>query len=233
MLTLLLLGAALGWGEPIVRYHGFKMNSQYRLIIEEENGLLKIGLLSRTRDVGGPHFQNSTATTTSVIEPNPFRSAKKENLIEIRAEALQTAAPNPLNNHALRYRFIIRGVDWEKDYVKIVEVDAATARVTFLKVMNKLEARAHGINREALHAAAPLALNVLSQAGLMPPEVSETVIKSKVGQARGLGHILQPKSMDSGYGLNPLAARKSPGPREIPRNPAGEPVGGRSVRGEP
>ena len=219
---ILALVTPLVWGEPIVRYHGFKMNPQYRLVIEEENGLIRIGLLSRTRDVGGPHL--GKATTMPMIEPNPFRSAKKEILIEVRAEALQPAAPNPLNNPAQRYRITIRGVDWEKNYATVIETGAATAREKFYKEMDKLEARAHGIRREALHAAAALTLGVLSQAGLMPAAVSETVKRSAVGQARGLGQDLQRNSMNTGRSLDPMATQKSPPSPGYPVNPAAPPV---------
>lgn len=202
---------SLAWGEPIVRYHGFKMDPQYRLVIEEEDGLVKVGLLSRKRDIGGPDLErDKNALQTN--EPNPYRSAKKENLIEVRAEPLQASAPNALKNPARRYRITLRGVELEPNYSAVIETDAATAREQFYKEMEKLEARADSIHRQALHDAASLTLGVLSEAGRMPADVTETVKHSAVAQARGLGPNLQRKSMDTGRGLDPLATQKSQTP---------------------
>jgi hypothetical protein len=210
---------SLASAEPIVRYHGFKMDPQYRLVIEEENGLVKVGLLSRKRDIGGPnpeHEKNAPPANSAPTanEPNPFRSAKKENLIEVRAEPLQASSPNALKNPAQRYRITLRGVELEPDYSAVIETDAASARDKFYKEMEKLEARADGIHREALHDAASLTLGVLSEAGRMPADVTETVKHSAVAQARGLGPNLQRKSMDTGRSLDPMAAQKTQTPTQ-------------------
>ncbi|MBI5093635.1 MAG: hypothetical protein HZB26_14470 [Candidatus Hydrogenedentes bacterium] len=208
-LALVLLFVPLAWSEPIVRYHGFKMDPQYRLVIEEENGLVKIGLLSRARDEGGPNPEKAAETSVPLTsEPNPFRSAKKENLIEVRAEALQASAPNALKNPAQRYRIIMRGVDLEPEYAAIIETDASTAREKFYKEMGKLEARTDGIHRQALHDAASLTLGVLGEAGKMPADITETVKHSAVAQTRGLGPTLQRRSLDTGRRLDPMAAQK-------------------------
>jgi hypothetical protein len=177
-----------------VRQHGFRLDEKNRLVLEQRHRTVRIGIASRTRPVGDvPHTRTNDDTSDKVAHFGVVRY-----LAEVSAEVLLPSAPNYLSNPGERYRITVVGLEVDPDFVVKTEVDAGVARATFLSEMEKLRARAHGIDREALYYGAPYALEVLSSSGLMAARIPTTIRRSQVARIRTDDPTLQRRRMDTG-----------------------------------
>lgn len=174
----------------VTRNHGFQMNDQYRLMIEQSNNVLTVSLIKRNRAASGGLVPNVVAGEGAVA-----RYADKKVLAKVTAEVLKPSAPNYLRNPGERYRITIEGVELSPDFKSSSEVDAATAIDTYQREFARLEAMAYGIEREAIRAGAGLALGVFNDSGFMPANIPLTVRESSSGGVRGLD-TLERRSLD-------------------------------------
>jgi hypothetical protein len=170
--------------KPVVRNHGFQLNEQYRLLIEQVNNTLDIVLIKRNRAESGGLLPNIVTGEETVA-----RYADKKTLAHVQVEVLKPAAPNYLRNPGERYRITLQGVELEPDFKRVVEVEAAGAIKAWQSQFAEFEAKISGVDREAMHEASGLALGVLNVAGHMPAAIPLTVMKSSVGETRGLPQL--------------------------------------------
>jgi len=197
------LGSA--WAEE-VRYHGFQMDETHKLIVEEENGTVRVTLEWRARPVGGKPLPQ----TRGAEEGKLGRSFKKKVLMQVRSEVLRPAGPNYLRNRGRRYRITVEGGEIAPDYVQKVELNAADARKFLSGEFHKLRARVTGIERDALYYGEVFAMRVLHDAGRLPPDIAETVKGSIVGRVRFTPKTLERRSLGRGAPLKPLPKPETP-----------------------
>jgi len=203
---------ALGWSAGAARaeeihYHGFEMNSQTKLIFEQENGVVRITLVSRAR----PTTTEPDPTPKSSEEALLGRGTQRRVLAQARAEVLRPSAPNYLRNPGQRYRITVEGVEVCPDYAVKLDVDAAQARKTMEGEIRKLRDRASGIEREALAYATTMVPDILNQADRMPATLSETVLRSQVGRIRVTDKTFQRRPLPTGA---PAGAGGTPPPNQ-------------------
>lgn len=188
----------------LTRDHGYQLNEQYRLLIEQADNTLDIVLIKRNRAESGGLVPNVVTGEETVA-----RYAEKRTLARVRSEVLKPAAPNYLSNPGERYRITLQGVDFEPEYKSVVEVHAANAIKAWQREFEKLSARAQGIEREALVHGAGLALGVLNVGGHMPATIPLTVLESGAGTLRGFAQLER----------RSLGARSAMSDARIPRMP--------------
>ncbi|HOS02941.1 MAG TPA: hypothetical protein PKZ01_07660 [Candidatus Hydrogenedentes bacterium] len=205
-----LMAGPWAWADPEIHYHGFQLDEQIKVIFEQENGLVRITLVSRTRPVGIEPNREPEDPEKALLG----RHAQRRVLAQARAEVLKPSAPNYLRNPGQRYRVIVEGVSVCPEYAMVFEVNAAQARKTMEGEIRKLAARAHGVDRIALGYAATMVPDILNQADRMPAALSDTVLRSEVGRIRVSKGTLQRRAL-------PTTAPSMAGPLpEAPTSPA-------------
>ncbi|MBN2310401.1 MAG: hypothetical protein JXR94_15615 [Candidatus Hydrogenedentes bacterium] len=174
-----ILSAALaGAGE--IRYHGVQIDEQNRVLLEEEDGLVRVALLKRSRAEGVAVEEEGTALGAE----SSSRLTDAEYLVEVQSEVLKPSAPNYLQNPGEAYRITFRGLGLFPDYVSVIDVDAGNARDVVFAEFERFWARSSGVYREALYRASTLSIEVLKEADLLPAEIMKSVLRSKSGAFR-------------------------------------------------
>ena len=176
-----------------IRYHGAQMDESNRLILEEEDGWVKIGLLSRARDLKGPLDEPATYEWTA-----SGRKMEVEFLARAYSEVILTAAPNYFQNPGVIYRIRVEGMKVAPDYGSHIKVDAMRARATMAQEIEKLGAYTAGIEREALHLAATLVLEVFKESRRMPAPIMTSVLESRAGMYRVVSPTLERRAVRPG-----------------------------------
>ena len=188
-----------------IRYHGAQINESHRLILEEEEGWVRIGLLSRARDFEGPMKAPATYEWTT-----GGRTMEVEFLARAYSEVVLTAAPNYFQNPGVIYRIRVEGMALAPDYGSHLMVDAMRARATMAEEIEKLGSYATGIEREALHLAATLVLEVFKEARRMPAPIMTSVLESRAGMFRVVSPALERRAVRPGEVFAPELAIRRP-----------------------
>ncbi|GMU92293.1 MAG: hypothetical protein AMXMBFR4_13510 [Candidatus Hydrogenedentota bacterium] len=175
----LLIGAVAG-GAQEIRYHGESLDENHRVLIEEQNGVCRIGVFERSRFAGDRLIQLAPVGPGISPRANP----EPEFLLEVRAEVLKPSAPNYLQNPGERYRISIETLKLEPYYANEVEVAAEHARDQLFYEFEVLRVRATGIEEKALAAAAPLVAEIFKEAQRLPAEIYTSVLRSRSGRFR-------------------------------------------------
>ncbi len=194
--ALMLLTIAAGAVET--RYHGIKMDERHKLLLEQEDGVVRITVVTRERsDAGAPS------------EPAGGRVTDRVVLAEVQSEPLESSSPSYLRNPAQRYRITVKGVAVCPDHKAKRAVVAADARRFVEEQLRALAGRTSGIERDALGYAAPMVLGVLTEAGKLPAPVLETIKHSVVGRTRITPDTLQRRPLPAGRSLESKPASPS------------------------
>ncbi|MCP4643245.1 MAG: hypothetical protein GY851_22550 [bacterium] len=191
--------AAPGATATEVRYHGVQIDDQNRVILEECNGTVRVGLLIRARPFGGEPKQELAGT----VEGETGRYTDSEQLLEVSSEVLKPSAPNYLQNPGEAYRIRVRGLSLFPDYERMIDVDAANAREVVVAEFERFWSRCSNTHREALYRAAPLAVEVLKEADRLPGEIMKSVLRSKSGRFRITEQGLQRRGIRPGQVFAP------------------------------
>jgi len=162
------------------RYHGVPLDENHRLIIEQLDNVLRIGVIERGRSAG--------PDLTDVVTPQPGMPARitpePTYLLEIRSEVVVASAPNYLQNPGERYRITLQTIELSPPYENSFEVWAEPARDSILYEFYKLSVEHTGIERKALEAAGPLVLEIFKEAQVLPAEIYTSVLRSRSGLFR-------------------------------------------------
>jgi hypothetical protein len=188
-----------------IRYHGAQINESDRLILEEENGWVRIGVLSRARDLQGPLKEPATYEWTT-----GGRKMEVKFLARAYSEVVLTAAPNYFQNPGVIYRIRVEGMELAPDYGSRLMVDAMRARATMAEEIEKLGSYAQGIEREALHLAASLVLEVFKESRRMPAPIMTSVLESRAGMFRVMSPTLERRAVRPGEVFAPELAIRRP-----------------------
>lgn len=170
-------------------FHGAVLDEQHRVQLAQELNSIKIGIVERTRVVGMEPIKPIGSMNT--IGVTQRRTPKPRYLCEIRVQILQSSSPNYLQNPGQRYRISVHGLALAPGYGSVSEVFAAQARDTVFYEIEKLRLLTHGIEKEALAVAAPIAVNAFKSAQVLPAEIFESVLRSRGGRFRITENTLQ------------------------------------------
>ncbi|HRI88457.1 MAG TPA: hypothetical protein PLJ47_05170 [Candidatus Hydrogenedentes bacterium] len=162
------------------RYHGITIDENHRLLIEEIDGILRVGVFERSRFAGDHLIQ----TPPSGPGISPRVNPAPEYLLEVRSEVLKSSAPNYLQNPGERYRISIHTLKMSVEYENMVEVPAEFARDQLFYEFQKVRELTTGLERQAVEAAAPLVAEIFKEVNLLPAEIFTSVLKSRGGQFR-------------------------------------------------
>ncbi|MDZ4860856.1 MAG: hypothetical protein SGI88_17925 [Candidatus Hydrogenedentes bacterium] len=162
------------------RYHGQTLDENRQLLIEETDGVLRIGVFERTRSAGDYLHQQAPSGPGISPRANPA----PDYMIEVRSEVLKSSAPNYLQNPGERYRITINTLEMSTEYENMVEVPAEFARDQLFYEFQQIRERTIGIERQVVEAAAPLVAEIFKEARLLPAEIFTSVLKSRGGQFR-------------------------------------------------
>jgi hypothetical protein len=176
---LVLLGAVSA-GAQEIRYHGESLDENHRVLIEEHNGVCRVGVFARSRFAGDRLIQLAPMGPGVSPRANP----EPEFLLEVRAEVLKSSAPNYLQNPGERYRISIETLGLKPYYANRVEVSAEHARDQLFYEFEILRRRATGIEEKALAAAGPLVAEIFKEAQRLPAEIYTSVLRSRSGRFR-------------------------------------------------
>ncbi|MCC6490546.1 MAG: hypothetical protein IT364_23880 [Candidatus Hydrogenedentes bacterium] len=167
-------------GADEIRYHGLPLDENHQLIIEETQGLCKVGYIERSRSTG-PDLVDVAPSTPGV---SPRVTSPPKFLVQVYAEVLKSSAPNYLQNPGEWYRITFETLELDPAYAAKMEVSAAKARDAVYYLFQHLSIQASGIDREALDAAAPLVTEIFKEARRLPAEIYTSVLESRTGAFR-------------------------------------------------
>lgn len=167
--------------EGNVQFHGFTLDDQYKLRVEQRDNWCIIRLDKNQRAPGGPFlwFDPKTGEEASVI-----RFDDETPLAEIRSEVLIPSAPNYLKNPGQRYRITINGLGVAPWYHRVFEAPAAGVLDAVFTEFNALYSYANGIERDALFFGMVIAVRVLNESQHLPSEMPLGTVRSAAFQTR-------------------------------------------------
>lgn len=200
--ALMVLLVALPCAGEQRRYHGFQLNDQYHLLIEEyPGGLCKIGLRARTRPVGGlePEY------TRMAGEAETGRLEEVQYLAEVRSQVVKPASPNYFQSRGEIYRIFVDSLGDTPEYHSRQEVFAADARRTVAEELRKIWVHTSGTDQSALYWSVPVVLSILKEADRMPAPLYTPVAESIGGGIRVKDPTLTRQSLPAGRDLSPYA----------------------------
>ena len=79
--AMVLVGMAPRSGAEEIRYHGYDMDDQHRIIVEQEGGLVRVCLWTRGREIDGPLTLQSDVGDSDEAR----RYTKRECLVQVRS----------------------------------------------------------------------------------------------------------------------------------------------------
>lgn len=162
------------------RFHGETLDENHRLLIEEENGVCRIGVFERSRFRGDRLIDIVEASPGTSPRANPA----PEYMLEVRAEVLKSSAPNYLQNPGERYRISMQTLKLSAEYQNMVEISAEHARDQLFYEFEQVRELTTGLERKAIEAAAPLVAEIFKEEQRLPAEIYTSVLKSRGGQFR-------------------------------------------------
>jgi hypothetical protein len=180
--------------EGNVQFHGYTLNDQYKLRVEQRDNWAVIRLDKSERAPGGPFlwFDPKTGEEASVI-----RFDDETPLAELRSEVIIPSAPNYLKNPGQHYRITINGLGVAPWYHRVFEASAANVLDAIFTEFNALYSYAYGIERDALFFGMVIATRVLNEAQHLPSEMPLGTIRSAAFQTRiqgpGMQRVEQPR----------------------------------------
>jgi hypothetical protein len=174
-----------------VRYHGGPLDENHRLLIEEENGICRVGILERSRFAG----EDLTDIAQAAPGVSPRVNPKPDFLVEVRAQVVKPSAPNYLQNPGERYRLSIQTLKLRPTFADTVEVSAEYARDMVFYLFDQLRVRTTGIEQRAVEMAAPLVVDIFKEEQRLPAEIYTSVLRSRSGQYRIVPETQQRRSI--------------------------------------
>ena len=171
---------ALGAAAEEIRYHGMPLDENHQLLIEETQGVCKVGYIVRSRSTG-PDLVDVAPEAPGV---SPRVTTPPKFLVQISAEILKPSAPNYLQNPGEWYRITFQTLEMNPPYAIKMEVPAARARDTVFYVFQQLSIQTSGIEQETLDTAAPLVTEIFKEAQRLPAEIYTSVLESRTGAFR-------------------------------------------------
>jgi len=169
------------------RFHGFPLDSQFRLQLEEYAGNVTIRVIKKERLPGGPEIYTDP-DTDEIIEGIRFEAHR--DLFSMQVEVLETAPPNYLRNPGLRYEITLNGLAVAPDFNKKFQATAANVLDRIQGEMAHVATYAVGIDQDAIYYGTQVALAILNESGYLPTYIQETVKRSQVGQHAIQGEFL-------------------------------------------
>ena len=162
------------------RFHGETLDENHRLLIEQINGVCRIGVFERSRFSGDRLIDFVEASPGASPRANPA----PEYMLEVRAEVLKSSAPNYLQNPGERYRITIQTLNLAGEYENVVEVSAEHARDQLFYEFEQVRKLTTGMERKAIESAAPLVAEIFKEEQRLPAEIYTSVLRSRTGQFR-------------------------------------------------
>jgi len=189
--ALCLVAGIAGAGE--VRQYGDYFRDKYILHAREYDGLAKIVLMDRSREVGGPVV--SKQTSGRIIEETEdgeevdevIRKWEERELASIRSEIILPAEPNYIKNPGWEYKIIIDGLTTDPSFKRVFHAPAGEVLDLIEYHFSELIDRASGFEREALYYGMLLAMRALNESQRLPARIPLTVLNSAVGRFRFQG----------------------------------------------
>ena len=169
------------------RFHGFPLDSQYRLQLEENAGNVIIRVIKKERLPGGPEIYTDP-DTDEILEGIRYEAYR--DLFAMQVEVLETAPPNYLRNPGLRYEITLNGLAVAPDFNKKFQATAANVLDRIQSEMAHVATYAVGIDQDAIYYGTQVALAILNESGYLPTHIQETVKRSEVGQHAIQGEFL-------------------------------------------
>ena len=170
-----------------VRQYGDYFRDKYVLHAREANGLAKIVLVKKDRQVGGPVVSKQTSGERVAENEEVIRMWKEMELAAIHAEIILPAEPNYIKNPGWEYKVTIDGLSTAPNYQRVFQAPAAEVLDRIEYHFGDLIARADGFQKEALYYGMLLAMRALNEAQRLPARIPASILNSAVGKFRFQG----------------------------------------------
>jgi hypothetical protein len=212
MLALPLILAPWGIKAQEVRYHGFQMDQAHKLILEEEDGVVRVTIVWRARPVGdlpAPVRRQEAAASG--------RYTRRRELIRVASRVTKPAAPNYFSNPGAEYEVRVEGLAVAPEFRAKRRLPAANARPWLAEQFKRLRGQASDpVDRLALRHAEGAVMMLLHKAARFPPQIHETVKRSLVGRVRLEEDALERRDLPTD---SPMIDRRAPGGPATRRTP--------------